>query len=118
MSMVQAAGIPVCHTMKYLSSTAERKQRGILFLQCFPGSSVTSSKEPLQVSLPGWDEVHLTRHNLLLVRFKSWKYPQICKPAGSPVLQIDSSSAPTESLCVLLDSEVDGRENCHLHAQG
>lgn len=37
--------------------------------------------------------------------------------AGSPNLATDSS-ASTEDLCVLLDSEAAERENCHLHAQG
>lgn len=66
------------------------------------------------------DEVHLTGHNLLLVRLQTQQLEagsisRSANPASFPILQISSSPAPTQdpiSLYVLLDFEAAKREDC------
>lgn len=67
----------------------------------------------------GWDEVYLTRHNLLLKRQKS-KAVSILRSANLQVLLYCRLTAvlPPQRTCVYFLILRYERENCHLHAQG
>lgn len=105
--VVQAAGIT--HAIQWNIFHPQQKDSKEEFLSCIPSQAAQSlpQKSPSRWACRlGWSLPDKAQPTPQEAEVKSCEYPQICKPAGSPVLQTDSSSAPTENLCVLLDSEV------------